>query len=165
MTREQIDFLDALAEKEQSRLAQIAFRRIGDADLAKDMVQEVMLTACRKIDEVYHHQNPVGWLRKTLNHIIARELHRAYHAAEVPLIEEVPSRNNTTDLSMENYLPPGLTEQEQTLLLWRIREERTYAEIAELRGITLTACRKQMSRAVEKCRRLMREDLTENFFR
>ncbi len=165
MTREQIDLLDALAAEHQSRMVRLTFHRVHNAELANDLVQETLLTACLKIDEVYHHENPVGWLYKALDLLTKREMRRAYHKAEIPLIEDVPSKNNTTDLPMENYLPHGLTEQERTLLLWRIKEDRTFDEIAQMRGITPTTCRKQLSRAVEKCRRLMREDLTKNFFR
>lgn len=165
MTREQIDFLDALVAEQQGRMVQLTFRRVGNAALANDLVQEALLTACLKIDEVYYHENPVGWLYKTLDLLTKKEMRRVYHKAEVPLIEDVPSKNNTTDLPMENYLPHGLTEQERLLLLWRIKEDRTFEEIAEIRGITPTTCRKQLSRAVQKCRRLMREDLAENFFR
>ena len=165
VTREQIDLLDALAAEHLGRMAQLTFYRVDNADLANDLVQEALLTACLKIDEVYYHENPVGWLYKTLDFLTKREMRKAYHKAEIPLIEDVPSKNNTTDLPMENYLPQGLTEQERTLLLLRIKEDRSFDEIAQMRGITPTTCRKQLSRAVEKCRRLMREDLAENFFR
>ena len=165
VTEEQNGFLDTLVKEHQKRMAWLTVRRVGDEELASDIVQETLLTTCWKIDEVYHHENPAGWLHKTLDYLTKREMRRAHHKAEMPLLEEIPVRNNTTDLPMENYLPRGLTEHERTLLLWRIKEERTYDEIAEALGITPAACRKQMSRAFEKCRRLMREDLTENFFR
>lgn len=163
MTREQIDFWDVLAVEAQARMVQMTFRRVGDADLAVDIVQETLLTACIKVTEVFSHENPAGWLFKTLNYITKREMHRAYHKAEVPLVGDVPTKNNTMDLPMENYLPAGLTDQERLLLIWRIEEERSFDEIAEMRGTTPAACRKQVSRAIEKCRRLMREDHTENF--
>lgn len=165
MTTEQINFLDALTEKYQSRMVQLTFRRIGDAELANDIVQEVFLTACWKIDEVYYHQNPAGWLFATLNYLTKREMRKVYHAAEVPLMADIPSKDNTIELPMENYLPDGLTEQERIILLWRIEEERTFDEIAEMRGITPVACRKQISRAMAKCRQLMQKDQEENFFR
>ncbi len=165
MTEEQNGFLDMLVKEHQKRMAWLTVRRVGDEDLANDIVQETLLTACWKINEVYSHENPTGWLYKALDYLTKREMHRAYHREEVPLIEEIPVRNNTTDLPMENYLPRGLTEHEHMLLLWRIKDDRTYDEIAENLGITPVACRKQMSRAFEKCRRLMREDLSENFFR
>lgn len=165
MTKEQRDFLDALAEEQQDRMISLTFRRVGDTELANDIVQEVLLTACWKIDEVCRHENPVGWLFETLNYMTKREMRKAYHAAEVPLAADVPIRHDVIELPMENYLPNGLTEREQALLLLRIKEDRTYDEIAEMRGISPAACRKQMSRAVEKCRRLMSEDPAGNVSR
>lgn len=58
-------------------------------------------------------------------------------------------------------MPCDLTEHERTLFLWKIKEDRGYDEIAGMLGITPVACRKQMSPAFEKCRRLMLKDLTE----
>lgn len=165
MTEEQSSFLDTLVKEQQKRMAWLTARRVGDEELASDIVQETLLTACWKIDEVYRHENPTGWLYKVLDYLTKREMHKAYHKAEMPLMEDIPIGNNTTDLPMENYLPRGLTEHERTLLLWRIKEGRTYDEMAEKLGITPAACRKQMSRTFEKCRQLMREDFTENFFR
>ena len=62
-----------------------------------------------------------------------------------------------SDLPMEEYLPHSLSEKERELLLWRIRDGLSFQEIADRRGLTEAACRKQVSRLMQKCRQLLDE--------
>ena len=156
MTQNQCGFLDTLAERHQAAMVQLTYRRTGDQQLARDLVQETFLLACCKIEIVYQHQNPAAWLYNALNKLTMREMSRRYHTAEVPLTEELAGED--LPLSMEHYLPQGLSQRERELLLWRVEENLPFREIAERRGLTEAACRKQFSRLIRKCRQLLEEE-------
>lgn len=154
MTREQNDFITALTEQYCRKLTQIAYRYTGDAELAKDIFQETMLTACCRIETVWTHENVQGWLYKTLWHLVSREMKKAYHT-EVSLDPETVEGLSGIELPLDLYLPDGLKDWEREILLLRIGRELSYAEIAEIKGLTESACRQQMSRAARKCGELM----------
>ena len=46
MTKEQHDVINQLAERYGAHMAQLSIRRIGDRDIALDLVQETFLIAC-----------------------------------------------------------------------------------------------------------------------
>ena len=99
----------------------------------------------------------MGWLYSVLNKVILRELERTYHKAEVYGWEGDGSGAVELELSMEFYLPKELTEQERELILLRLEQNLSHAEIAEKLGISQSACRQRLSRALKKCARLLEE--------
>lgn len=158
MTKEQMKLINNLVEQHAGAMAQLTYRRIGDRELAQDLVQETFLTACCKPEAVYEHNKPVAWLYSTLQKLTMREMDRSYHSSEVPLPDEEPSGGIAIDLPMQYYLPKGLKEHEREIILARLERGASFEEIAEQNGISETACRQQYSRAVRKCRSLMEQD-------
>lgn len=154
MTREQNDFITALTKQYCGQLTQIAYRHTGDAELAKDIFQETMLTACCRIETVWTHENVRGWLYTTLWHLVKREMKKAYHT-EVSLDPETVEGLSGIELPLDLCLPAGLKDWEREILLLRIGRELSYAEIAEIKGLTECACRQQLSRAARRCGQLM----------
>ena len=69
MTKEQHDFINQLAERYGAHMAQLSIRRIGDRDIALDLVQETFLIACCKADTVCTHVKPAAWLYQTLSNL------------------------------------------------------------------------------------------------
>ena len=90
MTRDERAFLDHLAKTHQDAMVWLTYRRTGDSQLARDLVQETFLLACCKIHILRRHKNPAQ-------------------------------------------------------------------EISDRRGFTEAACRKQVSRLIQKCRQLLDE--------
>ena len=151
MTQEQDALITQLAETHSAHMVQLTFRRVGDEQLAMDIVQETFLTACFRADVLARHVNPAGWLYQTLNYLTRRE--KVKHDRELSfqdLKAVLPSPESS--LPLEAYLPKSLSPEDRELLVMRLEEERSYREIAELRGIKESACRKQMSRAIQRCR-------------
>lgn len=161
MTKEQNEFITSLVKEHGDRLTQMAFRYTGSADLAEDLVQETMLTACCKIDTLVNHENVKGWLRKTLWNLATREMSKAYHGEVFIELDSVVGSSGI-DLPMDLYLPKELNNKEREIILLRIDKGLSYAEIAEEKGLTETACRQQLSRAIRKCRDLMLKAEDEN---
>lgn len=161
MTKEQNDFIAGLVKKNGARLAQMAFRYTGDIHLAEDIVQETMLTACCKVDALVSHENVKGWLRKTLWLLSTREMSKAYHGEAFMELDSVVGSSGI-DLPMDLYLPKELNDKEREIILLRIDKGLSYEQIADMKGITGSACRQQLSRAIRKCRKLMLNAEEEN---
>lgn len=158
MTKEQNKLIEKLFRENGARMVQWAYRIIGDRELAEDIMQESLLIACCKIEELFSHPNQMGWLYKTVWNLSMRERQKAYHT-EVPLDLNFAEQSEP-DLSMEYYLPKELGSADREIILMRIDQGLSYAEIAEIRGISEPACRQQLSRAIRKCRALI--DKAEN---
>ena len=154
MTREQEQFITGLVEKYGEGLTKMACRYTRSTDMAEDLVQETMLIACCKVEALTMHGNKAGWLYKTLWNLAAREMSKAYHG-EVPLNPNIAKGKSGVDLPMEFYLPRGLKDKEREIILMRIDDGMSYAQIAAVKGITESACRQQLSRGIQKCRKLM----------
>lgn len=147
--------LETLHKENYSAMIQIAFRFTGDYHLAQDLVQEAFLTATLRADKVSEHQNPKYWLYKTLYYILKREMGKVYHARETELIENVHAAKDTMQDNLEYMLPKELTDKEQELLILRFEKEWSYDAIAEHEGISQVACRKKLSRAMERCKKYL----------
>lgn len=161
MTSKHNDFITRLMEEHGKRLIQLAYRYTGSLELAEDLVQETMLIACCKVETLMEHDNIKGWLRKTIWNLATREMSKAYHG-EMTLEPDITEGSAGIDLPMELYLPKDLTDKEREVILLRIDRGLSYMEIAERRGMTESACRQQLSRAVRKCRELMEKAEKEN---
>lgn len=159
MTKAQKNFIHGLVKTHSAAMVQLTYRRIGDAEIAKELVQETFLTACCKANNICEHEKPVAWLYNTLNNLTRREMYKAYHTAELHNVDEELLGSSELDLSMEFLLPEELSEQERDLIILRVERGLAFSEIAELRGIKEDTCRKQVSRAIHKCRRLLQKHL------
>lgn len=161
MTLAQSEKLHELFEQYSKSMAEAAYRHVGDTDLAKDLVQEVFVLAAAKADVVCSHPNSQGWLFKTLHNVVMHEMDRAYHKREMlaeNAKEQMDEVESDLPLNMEVYLPKGLEEEERKLILLRVREKLSHAEIAELLGMREATARQNVSRAIHKCRKLLEQD-------
>lgn len=78
MDRLQNETIHSLMVRHSTLMVQLTYRRIGDWQLAEDLVQETFLTACCKADVVCSHDKPVAWLYKTLDNLTFRESRRSF---------------------------------------------------------------------------------------
>lgn len=160
MNRQQREYIHHLMHKYSKTMVQLTYRRIGDWHLAEDLVQETFLIACCKPEQICGHAKPAGWLFETLNHLTMRETRRLYHA-EIP-IEAAVIGHEHIEPPMVCYIPTGLNEIEQEIILLRIDKGYSFLELAEHFGISETACRQRLSRALRKCRALLEADPPDN---
>jgi|GEM_PF-482665 len=85
-------------------------------------------------DAVCNHINPAGWLFNTLKKLTMREMKKSHHS-EIPLNFDLTDEPEEPVLSMNMYIAPGLTDKDRELILWKVNEELSFEEIANLRGI------------------------------
>lgn len=158
MTRSQKELIGSLVIAHWDKLAQLAYRKTGDVELSKDLAQEVILTACVKIRELEKHPLPLAWCYSTLNNLIMREHKKAYRANEIVTDEIYPLIQPVNELSLDDCLPDNLSPAERELIILRMEEGLSTAQIAQMKGISNVACRKQLSRAYEKCRKFFKKE-------
>lgn len=156
MNGKQHEFIVSLHNECFGRMKSYAYRRTGDERLAEECVQETFLIGIIKIEELSNHEKPDAWLLKTLYYVTLREMDRAYRKAERPLDDVMNLLYYEDEIPLEFVLLKELSPDDKELLILRIEKQWSYEQIAEHRGISQVACRKQMSRALLRCKELMK---------
>lgn len=148
-------FLQQLYQSQYERILKVAYRMVGNIELAQDLVQDVFLLALLHKDELSEHPMPDGWLMLTLKNLVQNKRREMQKHPIVPLESTETFQAAPPTLSMELYLPKGLSEAERTILLWRFEKRMEYREIADRLGISETGCRSRISRAIKHCCKLL----------
>ena len=159
MDREQKRLISELHVKYYDVMIQYAIRKTGIPETARDAVQEVFLLAILRVDELAEHPNPAGWLFKALYYTISRELELAHNREEISLEElshEIPEQND--DPGLQSVLPDGLSPQDREILIMRFERQMNCAEMAEMLGISHSACRKRLSRAMTRLKKILKNE-------
>ena len=152
MTPGQKEIIGQLMRQHAPLKDQLTVRRTGDPQLSEELVQETFLTACKKADIVCSHEKPLAWLYQTLQYLTMKEINRACHSREQSSEELYDLAVADDPPSFHEILPRNLTTEEQRILILRFEHRLSHREIAEALGISEAACRKQVSRALQKCR-------------
>lgn len=150
-------FVELLYQKMYDKMYSVASRLAGNDETAKELVQDVFVLALSRREQLFDHPNPEGWLMKVLVNLIKNE-RRRHSRFDIPLDElfETPSTGQTS--SLEEMLPVKLSKADKQVLIWRYEERMEYREMADRLGITEAGCRSRISRANERCRKLMKEE-------
>ncbi len=86
LTDKQAAFLDELAIRYSDVLMQYAMRFLNYQPhlrpLAQECVQETYLRAVKCVDGLMGHENPVGWLKVVLKHLLLNRIGSANHQRE-----------------------------------------------------------------------------------
>ena len=148
-------FIRSLFIKYSQELFQRAYHLLGDQERAEELLQETFVIATSKAAELQHHPNPIGWLHKTLSNLVYKEV-RKIHISEYPLGDDIELFTADVDRSNITYLlPQQLTAEEKTILLLRYELNYSYQEIANILGISLSACGMRLQRAKKRCHDLL----------
>ena len=158
-----------VVELHSRSLWRAAWRVLGDANLAEDVVQETFLHAWRAIDRYDDRAQLSTWLHKiAINSAIDHSRRRKRREA-VPLGEDVPGG---VEVASEEPDPhrralsgelaararatiEKLPAAERTAVLLRHFEGRSIAEIARALGRDENAAKQAVFRAVKKLRRAL----------
>ena len=152
MTPGQKEMIGQLMRQYAPLMVQLTFRRTGDPQLSEELVQETFLTACKKADIVCSHEKPLAWLYQTLQYLTMKETSKACHSREQSSEELQDIAAADDPPAFHEILPRNLTTEEHRILILRFEHRLSHREIAEALGISEAACRKQVSRALQKCR-------------
>jgi RNA polymerase sigma-70 factor (ECF subfamily) len=147
---------EMLVRRYQGRIYALALRMMGNGAEAQDIVQDVFLTAWRRLPELRADAAFVGWLYRTASNRCLAQLRR-----RKPVNELEPEGKATTDAredpqraaqvsgqlrALEGALAT-LTPQQRACWLLREAHGRSYDEIAELVDATPASVRGRIARA------------------
>jgi RNA polymerase sigma-70 factor (ECF subfamily) len=158
-SHEKEKFYIQLLRDNSAILLTYAHSRVADNFQAEDIVQDVWVTAWKKIDDVFESSNPTGWLINALkNH-----LHRYYeHLAnnrelsdkltfEADQAAAMPEFNHA--ISFASVLSPG------ELRIVKLKEQGyKHREIAEMLGSSKGTIDSRLSRIKEKLARFLESE-------
>lgn len=158
MPRDWNKWFDALYQKEYIRLYRVAYHLTGSTETAEELAQDAFLWAWIHREKLLTHPNLGGWLMRTLTNLVKNE-NRRFSARELSLEAQPQVPAPEADRGIGELLPFRLPEEDRKLLVWRFEEGLDYREIADRLGISETGCRSRVFRAVERCRKLLKEEV------
>ena len=151
-------FIHNLYIKHSRSLYQRAYHLLGDKEKAEELMQEAFVIAADKVYQLQEHPNPLGWLHKTLSNLIYKEL-RKIHTSDFPFGDDIDLFPNYLDLTdLTHLLPVQLSEDERNILLLRYQYNYSYQEMANILGISQSACGMRLQRAKKHCRNLLKKE-------
>ena len=133
------DFIARLYKALYEKLFRIAYRMLGDTEQAGDAVQDVFLQVVFHRSKLMEHPNPEGWLVLALKNNIQNERRRSM-AHQIVSLDEIAR----------------VAETERDILIWRFEQDLSYREIADRLEISESSCRSRVSRAISRCRKLIK---------
>lgn len=141
----------------------VAFRMVGDEDLAKDIVQETMVTVWQKLENIGSSENFNSWLyriavNKCYDHLRKRKKRKEFSADESAwavisnhISEEQPSElENKETARIINLLTDRLSPRQKTVFVLCDLEEMTQEEVAAITGMSRMNIKANLHYAREK---------------
>ncbi|MBQ8616037.1 MAG: sigma-70 family RNA polymerase sigma factor [Clostridia bacterium] len=172
LTNEQYAFLDDLAIRYSDVLMSYAMRFLNYRQhlqpLAQECVQDVFLRAVANVEALMKHENPVGWLKVTLRHILLHAIssasfRREEHMADTQAYPKVQQQSAAealelweTSQQLSEVLTVAknlLTVDEQRTLDAHFCQGLTTAETALLESVPESTIRGRISRIRRKLRK------------
>lgn len=132
------------------RMIAYASSVLGDRSLAEEAVQDTFCIFCVKAETTLQHENPQGWLMRTLQNVM-RNMQR-HRAASSRLIMQSLQTERLEELLVYDeedveLLYGDLAAHADFQLLKRVvLDGCTMLEAAQERGITVEACKKRIQR-------------------
>ena len=154
---------NALYKSQYEKMIKLAYRMLGSMESAQDIVQEAFMLALIRWDEVSAHPLPEGWLALTVRNLVQNERRRYANHEEYPLDSFMEQPDTRQEYPLLHLLPKKLSEEDRQLLIWKFELQMDNRQIADRLGISMTASKNRVSRAVKRCRNLLKKN-NFNFF-
>ena len=144
------DPITKLYQEMYGRMVAYASSVLGDRNLAEEVVQDTFCIFCVKVETALQHENPQGWLMRTLQNVI-RNMQR-HRAAMNRLIMQSLQVENLDELLVYDEEDVDLlygdlaARDDFQLLKLVVLDGCTVLEAAEEYGITVEACKKRIQR-------------------
>ena len=164
MNSEQSKQITSLYIEMYDKLMMVARQNEESEALAEEAVQETFSIACQKPEECLGCSSPQGWLVLTLRNVIRnskRKRANAKRLIEQYLMVQFKEASASEDRLDLNVLYGKTADMDEfKLILEMAVEGRSHKEMAEARGITVSACRKRVQRAKEILQRKLGKEVT-----
>ena len=167
MNQENNITMNKLAEhlrREQPHLMRYACYRLGDADDAKDALQDAYLKVCGKLSnekssEVKDWRN---YIFRTLSNICASRLSLSSRLKMIPLdarleMADLPAESNEADYQRIAQLLVEIPEEQAEVIRLRIYGNNSFADVAEILSLPLPTVKSRFLYGLEKIRKAMKQ--------
>lgn len=151
MTEEEKQLIEAQFKKCYSMLYRFAYCAFQDEYLAEEAVQETFYIACKKPTAMANSLDEKNWLFFTLKNVIANMRKIRAHAFDV--LSRYLIENGETELPDPGavnwdgeFYPLSQTQEFQLIKAFAV-EKKSVAQLAQERGISISACKKRIERA------------------
>jgi RNA polymerase sigma-70 factor (ECF subfamily) len=152
--------LEQLYHGHQPQVYALCYRLLGRADDAEDAVQATFVRAFRALPRFRGESSTRTWLYRIATNEALTMLRRRREAPE--LVDEIAGASEGTASVLERLTVRAamtrLTAEHRAVLVLRLWEELSYAEIAAVLGISLPAVKMRLSRAREQFRKFYEEE-------
>lgn len=157
MNAEQNKRIEELYLEMYDKLLVYACSSLSSEALAEEAVQETFRIACQNPEKLCGSPNPQGWLVLALKNTIRNmksSRATAKRIVERYLLTQVKELSFSEDKIQLNILYENVADTDEFKLLSELAiEGRSHEEMAKIRGITVSACKKRVQRAKEKLQR------------
>ena len=159
--------INKLAEhmrREHPHLMRYACYRLGDADDAKDALQDVFLKISAKLSgeknvEVRDWRN---YIFRSLSNLCSSRLTASEKLRTIPLddrldIADLPTESNEADYQLIAQLLMEIPEEQAEVIRLRIYGNNSFADVAEILALPLPTVKSRFLYGLEKIRRAMKQ--------
>jgi len=157
MNAEQNRKIDELYREMFDKMKVYACCSLDNEALAEEAVQETFRIACQKPEQLCGSVNPRGWLVQTLKYTINNiksNRETAKRIMEKYLMTQIDDFAFSEDRIDFHILYENVADTEELKLLAEMAiEGRSHLEMANSRGISVSACKKRVQRAKETLRK------------
>lgn len=164
MDEQQSEYIRLLYLEMYDRMMSYARSSLGSESLAEEAVQETFQVACEKPESICSSPNPQGWLVVTLKYTVKNMLSNRLTAKKVVeqyILDQASECTVSEDRVSLNVLYGNVSDTEEFKLLSEMALlGRSHLEMADSRGITLSACKKRVQRAKEVLKKKLKKDVT-----
>lgn len=155
--QEKIDQITALLLKHRERLVSLCIKKAhGDIEEVHDLVQDIMLHACKRRDELPDGESRrERWLFSVARSVMFRHRQRKQRRPALIKLCDDPVDDTSDEQAASDLMDlarEALDDSEIRVLQLRI-EGYTYDEIGAATGASGATMRKQMERIIDKIRK------------
>ena len=167
MNKENNFTMDELAElmrREMPHLMRYACYRLGDADEAKDALQDAFLKICTKCSEERSSEvkDWRNYIFRTLSNLCSSRLTMSGHFRTIPIdgffdFADIPSESNEADVNRITQLLEDIPEEQAEIIRLRIYGNNSFADVAEILSLPLPTVKSRFLYGLEKIRKVMKQ--------
>jgi RNA polymerase sigma-70 factor (ECF subfamily) len=153
-----------LVDKYKAMAYNIAYRMVGDADIAKDMSQESFISAYASLEKFQYGSRFSSWLYRIVVNKCKDYLRAERDTVDVDEISDVvPSKERTPEQTVSarqtgdviQQALNSLPDEYRDVILLKHMEELDYREISDILGVSVNALKVRAHRGREMLRELL----------
>lgn len=157
---------DTLVEVYQAPLLRYAYRLARDEELARDIVQETFIRYLEAPPRARMRRQIVTWLYRVTHNLamnaLSNERRRNEKHQQIPAAGFAPPPSEQLLAGEARRRLEGLldrlTDNQRVVVILKIQEEKSYREISEITGLSISNVGMLLSRALKKLAEMIEQE-------